>query len=416
MVVQRASHVVVDSGAFMKCLTLQDLGETIYSTQEVVAEIKDRQTRQRLQVLPYELNLREPAPECIHFVTEFAKRTGDYTFLSATDIKVLALTYQLEKEVVGVDHLRKEPSKTAQGLTVKGGINDNVVLPGFFHPATEKNKRKGCLNKASADIAELSFDAGEKAKSRLENPEATQNKDEGKCSDYQHSSNSDDMEAIQKKDDSEHSSDSDEYDAGGWINKSNIESFKLQIEEGFAQTHVKVACITTDFSMQNVLLQIGLNVMSVDGMLINQIRTYVLRCYSCFKVTKIMTKTFCPNCGNKTLKRVAATFEEDGSATYYISKRPINVRGSRYSLPLPQGGKRGINPVFTEDQRFPHTMPSRKALEKTNALDPDYVGKVSPFAMNDVTSRAAQLTMSSGKKKNWMQRNPNQTRKPHRKK
>lgn len=401
MVVQRASHVVVDSGAFIKCSNLHNLGETIYSTKEVVAEIKDRQTRQRLQVLPYELNLQEPVPECIHFVTEFAKKTGDYTFLSATDIKVLALTYQLEKEIIGVDHLRKEPSNTGQRLTVKGAAKDNVLLPGFFHPTTEENKPRESPDKASADLTQLSDGVTEKAETMLQNTETTENEDEGNHSDTDHS-------------DADHSTDSDEYDSGGWINKSNIESVKLHSQEGFA--HVEVACITTDFSMQNVLLQIGLHVMSVDGMAINQIRTYVLRCYSCFKITKVMTKTFCPNCGNKTLKRVAATFEEDGTVTYYISKRPINVRGSRYSLPLPQGGKHGINPILREDQRTPHMKPSKKAFEKTNALDPDYVGKVSPFAMTDVTSRAAQLTMNNGKKKNWMQRNPNQTRKPHRKK
>lgn len=44
-------------------------------------------------------------------VTEFAKKTGDYPSLSATDIKVLALTYQLETENVGTDHLKKEPEK-----------------------------------------------------------------------------------------------------------------------------------------------------------------------------------------------------------------------------------------------------------------------------------------------------------------
>jgi RNA-binding protein NOB1 len=42
-------------------------------------------------------------------VTEFSKKTGDYPSLSATDIKVLALTYQLELEQVGSDHLKKEP-------------------------------------------------------------------------------------------------------------------------------------------------------------------------------------------------------------------------------------------------------------------------------------------------------------------
>lgn len=42
-------------------------------------------------------------------MTEFSKKTGDYPSLSATDIKVLALTYQLELENVGSQHLREEP-------------------------------------------------------------------------------------------------------------------------------------------------------------------------------------------------------------------------------------------------------------------------------------------------------------------
>ena len=36
-------------------------------------------------------------------------------------------------------------------------------------------------------------------------------------------------------------------------------------------------------SLQNVLLQIGLRVLGVDGKLIRQMRTYVLRCHACFK-------------------------------------------------------------------------------------------------------------------------------------
>lgn len=47
-------------------------------------------------------------------VTEFSKKTGDYPSLSATDIQVLALTYQLEAEFVGVSHLKQEPEKVNQ--------------------------------------------------------------------------------------------------------------------------------------------------------------------------------------------------------------------------------------------------------------------------------------------------------------
>ena len=42
-------------------------------------------------------------------MTEFAKKTGDYASLSATDIKLMALAYQMEIENVGRDHLKSEP-------------------------------------------------------------------------------------------------------------------------------------------------------------------------------------------------------------------------------------------------------------------------------------------------------------------
>lgn len=48
-------------------------------------------------------------------MTEFSKKTGDYPSLSATDIKVLALTYQLEQEHVGAGHLKTEPEKKVLG-------------------------------------------------------------------------------------------------------------------------------------------------------------------------------------------------------------------------------------------------------------------------------------------------------------
>lgn len=34
---------------------------------------------------------------------------------------------------------------------------------------------------------------------------------------------------------------------------------------------------------QNVLIQMGLHVISLDGMLIREARSYVLKCYACFR-------------------------------------------------------------------------------------------------------------------------------------
>ncbi len=43
----------------------RSLGEEIVTLREVVSEIRDKATRQRLQVLPYELTFKEADPDDI---------------------------------------------------------------------------------------------------------------------------------------------------------------------------------------------------------------------------------------------------------------------------------------------------------------------------------------------------------------
>lgn len=102
-------------------------------------------------------------------------------------------------------------------------------------------------------------------------------------------------------------------DEFGWITPANITEVKKNLNSDLVEEKPSVvACVTTDFAMQNVLKQIGLNVAALDGKVIKQLRTFILRCYACFKTTSIMTKVFCPNCGNKTLKRVSVSLDENG--------------------------------------------------------------------------------------------------------
>lgn len=43
----------------------QDIGDNIITVPEVVSEIRDKATRERLQVLPYDLHFKQPQPEAI---------------------------------------------------------------------------------------------------------------------------------------------------------------------------------------------------------------------------------------------------------------------------------------------------------------------------------------------------------------
>jgi len=51
----------------------QTIGENLYTISDVVEEIRDKATKQRLQVLPYTLTFREPSAEAIH--------AGGYLFI-----------------------------------------------------------------------------------------------------------------------------------------------------------------------------------------------------------------------------------------------------------------------------------------------------------------------------------------------
>lgn len=77
-------------------------------------------------------------------------------------------------------------------------------------------------------------------------------------------------------------------------------------------------------------------------------------------------------------------------------KHCVSLPPPQHSLPAPQGGKHANNPHLVEDQRFPQQRLSRKARQKTNVFDPDYLAGTSPFAENDIYSRAASLQIRDG--------------------
>uniref|UniRef100_A0A1E1WBP7 RNA-binding protein NOB1 n=1 Tax=Pectinophora gossypiella TaxID=13191 RepID=A0A1E1WBP7_PECGO len=414
-------HLVVDTTAFIKAANLQDIAENVYTVQEVVDEITNDRQRRKLVVLPYDLKVKSVFAENIKFITEFSKKTGDYTSLSATDIKVMALTYQLEKEIVGVSHLKIEPTMQ-KTLKVTG-------LAGFSsHPETndsndtEDQESKSDSGKSHKDTTQ-STDKNVSVKSNEIKEKSQVNTD-----DVQHNNTVEDEETspdniaeqmknidinvddvIVKVSDDEVEEESEDEESDGddeWITPGNLAQKKKEMELGeFEEKSVEVACITSDFAMQNVMKQVGLNVTAIDGRIIRQLRTFIFRCTTCFKTTSVMTKLFCPKCGHATLKKVAVSIDEDGNQHIHINgRKPLTARGKRFSLPTPKGGQHFQYPILTEDQHIHKRFATKMARGKTNALDPDYIAGFSPFAMKDVNSKSAVLGVRANKQdvKYWM--------------
>lgn len=88
----------------------------------------------------------------------------------------------------------------------------------------------------------------------------------------------------------------DDDGEGEWITPSNVSlhtSRALDLlpasgpakgkRNGKADEPISAGCMTADFAMQNVLLQMGLSLVGVEGKRIERVKTWVLRCHACFK-------------------------------------------------------------------------------------------------------------------------------------
>ncbi|XP_011862818.1 PREDICTED: RNA-binding protein NOB1 [Vollenhovia emeryi] len=460
---RKVEYLIVDTSAFIKNAALQDIGVNILTEQAVVDEITNKRQLRRLVVLPYDLKVQDVFPENVKFVTEFSKKSGDYTSLSATDLKVIALTYQLEKEKVGTAHLRDSPTiRTVKPAEDKPAGDDSKLPAGFYIP--KKREREKSVDNESVDVNEKDVAHIEivdnSATSNTETSDAEKqcishmsaSLDESQESDYETAGSDDEddkttdladkfselkcnpadfkvegdcegkcavddilapVDATSKSDESFENEDDDDDDSG-WITPANVSKVKNQMgSEIFEEKAATVACLTTDFAMQNVLMQMGLNVVALDGRVIKQMRTFIFRCYACFKTTSVMTKIFCPHCGNRTLKKVEVTLDDNGKQQIHINfRRPLSAKGKKFSLPTPKGGKHANNPILCDDQPMPQQRPSRLARMKNNPLHDDYTAGYSPFITRDVNSRSVILGIKpDGAVKYWMKRNPNESKK-----
>lgn len=99
------------------------------------------------------------------------------------------------------------------------------------------------------------------------------------------------------------------------------------------------------------------------------VQRFALRCEACFNISLASAKAFCARCGNGgTMKKVTMQVDVNGVMQFGVRKRH-NIRGTRYSLPQPKGGREAKNPILREDQLI-KTGASRKAKVSQRALSP----------------------------------------------
>ncbi|EEU41188.1 uncharacterized protein NECHADRAFT_46258 [Fusarium vanettenii 77-13-4] len=389
--------LVLDTGPLIKndppANTLRAKAEQLYTLPCIISEIKDAATRSRVEttLLPF-VTLRSPKPDSVKVIREFARKTGDLAVLSKPDIEVLALGYELEIERNGGDwRLRSEPgqkgmngrppNKPVEGEEAKepeATLESEVEKLTLEQPRTEeKSEEKSETVPATEPEVEKQPEATEQQTEVEKQTEAKQESEQ---------------QFEQQDTPSEDDSDASD-DEGGWITPSNLKK-KQAATSGSTpsapvQKTLQAAVLTSDYAMQNVALRMGLNLVAPSLARITHLKNWVLRCHGCFKITKDMTRQFCPSCGQPTLMRASCSTDQFGNFTIHLKKNfQWNNRGNVYSVPKPvhgsangrlpknAGGKNnwGNGLILSEDQKeFTRASDDQRRQRKKDIMDQDYL-------------------------------------------
>lgn len=296
-------HLVLDTAPLLTGSLPSSVADAFYTVPEVLAEIKDASTRERILNDPssYKIKVMNPSSEALKLVSTFAKATGDYAVLSGTDLRVIALTVSLELQYNGLkSKIRRSP------------------MTAIVHSSPSKpfEESKDAAPKVSNGSHQRTNTA---PAAKVDNVQNATKADEGEWIT---------RETIKKS-----------VSKGGWEEVKTV------------PTLVSVACVTSDFAMQNVLLQMRLHLYTPDGVRVKRVKNWLLRCHACYTTTKEMSRKFCPHCGGATLLRTSYSVDGWGQVHLYLrSDFQYNLRGTQYSIPMPRGGRNNTDLILREDQ------------------------------------------------------------------
>merc|ERR1711962_34586 len=226
--------VVADSAAFLRNADLHNLGRKIFTVREVVGEIRDAATKQRLAVLPYELIFRTPSAESLQVVTEFSKKTGDYKSLSAVDLRVLALTYQLEKEFGDAANINTVHERKPAVIEQRNIRSDKEISGFYVESRKQKNEigEKDVSDDASEEANDVEMETQDEAIDAQHTPEEDQGDDVAppEVTEKEDFVGEDEMKEEVEEEisndenaENENEEDEDDDDEAGWITPSNLE-------------------------------------------------------------------------------------------------------------------------------------------------------------------------------------------------
>lgn len=398
--------VVLDANAFIKgfdnFLTVADVFVT---TLQVIEECKDRKTRDFLDRLPVRIEIMDPTPASIKRVLETAEKTGDAGVLSRTDLRLcaLALDCALQLKALGPavdpmsmkvnadlvegdtssddDEEEEEDSDDDNWMALsddddeddeegEGNNNNNNGRTKKKTKTAAAAKKKDGDNKKKSDEGvkprynesllpgwgkfddDWGTEAQQSAKKQVAQKKEQQQKQQVQSSSLSSSATAIAPAAPAKEEAAKSAAAAAEKKDTTSSATTTTKSASVIAPQGYKGGF---ACVTSDFPMQNVMMHLGVPVVSsTNAQKIRELRVWVLRCHACTCIVHDTTRQFCPDCGSgDTLRRVHYVLGDNGEKHLFINfKHRLSTRGTIFNLSKPRGGRKGTNKtmVLREDQ------------------------------------------------------------------
>jgi len=260
--------IILDAGAFISRVNFFEYLPSdvkYYTTQNVIEEVRDPASRHFLDNFPFPIITKSPSKSSIRAVVDFCSKTQDLSALSYVDKEIMALAYEIERDTHGVMNINSEPRQTLK-------LDSNFSKPIVATPTTRTiplRQTKPVIPFNLHDFLTLNTEQYER-KHDCEIPEIETTQQ--RLVDNRSESTSTRARGNRIKN-LEHS-----FITGEWVTPSNFSErnsgFVLGEDEQ-ALCISSVGCITTDYHMQNAMIQIGLRLLSLNGRTIRNVRYWI---------------------------------------------------------------------------------------------------------------------------------------------
>ncbi|KAL8424946.1 hypothetical protein Efla_007248 [Eimeria flavescens] len=343
--------IVLDTGALLRLEALDRYRDkcALVTTAEAAQEVRDALARRRIGEGFLDIQTVQPTAVDLSWAERFAEMTGDLPFLSATDLGLIGLTYMLQRATGETERLKLRPpafefftEAELQSKLESNGASKHLWTLRQANTAVKDNAdREG---KTDIDALSPEAEADIQEDSAEESEESDMDDEEGWVTEEVLRDHLDLVETAETKEEAaEHAS---------LETEELCEAFKgLRLQANLQEVEDLVSCMTTDFSIQNVLLQMGLGVLAVDGRKIKTVKVWALLCRGCGHIARKTKLLFCPKCGHYTLERVPLYFDQASGRVYvYDGRKRTSKRGQVYSIPKDYGGKHSRPIILAADQ------------------------------------------------------------------